>query len=167
MDDLLSGRAVSLYYYNLAYSIPLYLHINLKNDNDHAMMFWWYASVCRHLGVGGKPGPAVWEADKRAMQTYLSLKRFYAQGVFYGIEETVHAHTLPDLRASVINVFNLENKPVRKRFRLRAADIGLPVGPVQIEGAAVKQDGDRLVVDLALPARGHLLLKARSDARKP
>ena len=32
MDDLLSGRAVSLYYYNLAYGIPLYLHIGLKSD---------------------------------------------------------------------------------------------------------------------------------------
>ena len=110
MDDLLSGRAISLYYYNLAYSIPLYLHVNLKQDNDNALMFWWYASTCRHLGVGGKPGPTVWEADKRAMQAYRSLKRFYAQGVFYGIDETVHAHTLPDVRESVINVFNLEKQ---------------------------------------------------------
>jgi hypothetical protein len=167
MDDLVSGRALSLYYYNLAYSIPLYLHINLKQDNDHALMFWWYASTCRHLGVGGKPGPTVWEADKRAMRAYLSLKRFYTQGVFYGIDETIHAHTLPDLRASTINVFNLEQKPVRKQLRLRGTDIGLPAGPMQIEGAASKQDGDQVVADLSLPARGHLLLKVKSNAQKP
>ncbi len=120
MDDLLSGRAVSLYYYNLAYGIPLYLHVGLKTDNENALVFWWYASTCRHLGVGGKPGPAVWEADKRAMRTYMPLKRFYTQGEFYGIEETVHAHTLPDLRQSVLNVFNLSDKPVEKEVRFRA-----------------------------------------------
>jgi len=38
MDDLLSRRAVSLYYYNMAYSIPLYLHVNLKADNENALM---------------------------------------------------------------------------------------------------------------------------------
>jgi len=167
MDNLLSGQALSLYYYNLAYSIPLYLHINLKQDNDNALVFWWYASTCRHLGVGGKPGPTVWEAEKRAMQTYRSLKRFYTQGVFYGLDETVHAHTLPDVRASVINVFNLENKPVQKQLRFRAADIGLPAGPLQIEGAVLRHDGDQLVLDLSLPARGQRLLKARCDVPKP
>ena len=49
-------RAKSLYYYNLAYNIPLYLHINLKTDNANALAFWWYASTCRHLGIGGKYG---------------------------------------------------------------------------------------------------------------
>ena len=38
MDDLLSGRARSLYYYNLAYSIPLYLHVGLKTDNTNALV---------------------------------------------------------------------------------------------------------------------------------
>ena len=167
MDDLLSGRALSLYYYNLAYSIPLYLHVNLKQDNENALLFWWYASTCRHLGVGGKPGPRVWEADRRAMRAYLSRKRFFAQGEFYGLEETVHAHTLPDLRESVLNVFNLENKPVRKQISFCAADIGLPAGPMQLEGAVLRQNGDRCVVDVSLPARGHLLLKVRCNDKKP
>ena len=112
MEDLLAGRAISLYYYNLSYTIPLYLHINLKNDNGNALAFWWFASTCRHLGVGGKSEAKVRESHKKAMQTYTPLKRFYTQGTFYGIDETVHAHTLPDIGESVINVFNLENKPV-------------------------------------------------------
>ncbi|MBN2579767.1 MAG: hypothetical protein JXB10_12325 [Pirellulales bacterium] len=159
LDDLLSRRAVSLYYYNLAYSIPLYLHISLKQENENALLFWWYASTCRHLGVGGKPGPAAWEACIQAMRSYLPLKRFYTQGVFYGIDETVHAHTLPDLRESVVNVFNLDDKPVDKKIRFRLREIGLPGDPVQIEGAAFQQSGEEVSLDLTVPARGHRLLK--------
>jgi hypothetical protein len=161
LDDLLSRRAVSLYYYNLAYSIPLYLHVNLKPDNENALVFWWYASTCRHLGVGGKPGAAVWEAEKRAMQAYKPLKRFYTQGIFYGIDEMVHAHTLPQLRESVINAFNLEDQPLQRTVRFHLADIGLPGGDVQIEGAPFKQAGDELALDLSLPARGQVLLRVR------
>ena len=51
--DLLSGKALSLYEYNLAYDIPLYLHINSAHDSPTMLAFWWYASCCRHLGIGG------------------------------------------------------------------------------------------------------------------
>lgn len=92
MDGLLSRRALSLYYINLAYEIPIYLHIDLRKDNEDALMFWWYASTCRHLGVGGKhEDPKVWNAHKEAMKLY---KKFYTRGTFYRLEETVHAHTL-------------------------------------------------------------------------
>ena len=134
MDDLLSGRAVSLYYYNLAYSIPIYLHVSLKHGQrkcDGVLV------VCQHvpaLGNGRKAAiPPSGRQTRRAMQTYLPLKRFYAQGGFYGIEETVHAHTLPDLKESVLNVFNLTDKPVEKEVRFQLADIGLPAGSIQVE----------------------------------
>ena len=127
MDDIVSRRAYSLYYYNLAYGIPMYLHIDLRKDNARAMMFWWYASTCRHLGIGGKHlDPAVWEAHKNAMRTYTALKRFYAQGVFYGLDETVHVHTLPDLGECVVNVFNVDDAPASKTIRFRPEEIGLP-----------------------------------------
>lgn len=161
LDDLLSRRAVSLYYYNLAYSIPLYLHVNLKPDNENSLVFWWFASTCRHLGVGGKPGPAVWDAEKRAMQTYKGLKRFYTQGVFYGLEETVHAHTLPDLNESVINAFNLDDKPVQKHVEFRLSEIGLPARAARIEGAPFTQTDDEVSLDLAIPARGQILLRCK------
>jgi hypothetical protein len=166
MGDLLSRRAVSLYYYNLAYGIPFYLHISLKQDNEHALLFWWYASTIRHLGLGGKPGPAAWEADKRAMKAYLPLKRFYTQGIFYGIDEMVHAHTLPDQGASVLNVFNLEDKPEQKHLQFKLSEIGLPSGPVKIEGAAFQQNGDAITLDLTIPTRGHQLLKVQSTEKK-
>jgi hypothetical protein len=162
MDDLLSRRAVSLYYYNLAYSIPLYLHVGLKPDNENAIVFWWFASTCRHLGVGGKhANPAVWAAHRNAMRTYLPLKRFYTQGEFYGIDETVHAHTLPELGESVLNVFNLDDKPIEKEICFRLADIGLPAGSLQIEGAPFTAKGDEITMKLTVAARGHQLVKVR------
>jgi hypothetical protein len=163
MDDLLSGRAVSLYYYNLAYSIPLYLHVSLKPDNQNALVFWWYASTCRHLGMGGKSSnPAVWAAHRNAMRMYLRLKQFYTRGVFYGIDETVHAHTLPDLRESVLNVFNLTDKPEEKEVQFRPADIGLPTGLIQIEGASLTLKGDKIAMKTAVPAHGQKLIKVKT-----
>lgn len=163
MADLLSGRGITLYYVNLAYNIPIYLHINLNNDNDQALAFWWYASTCRHLGIGGKhKNPAIWEAHKRAMKTYLSLKRFYTQGVFYGLDETVHAHTLPDLRESVLNVFNLTDKPEEKEVRFRLADIGLPTGPIKVDGASFTEKEGEIMMKIKLPAHGHQLIKITS-----
>jgi hypothetical protein len=170
MDDLLSGRAVSLYYFNLAYSIPLYLHVSLKPDNENALVFWWFASTCRHLGMGGKsPNPAVWKAHKRAMQTYLPLKRFYTQGTFYGIDETIHAHTLADQRESVLNVFNLSEKPVEKTVRIRLADIGLPEGPIKVKVNGLSSivspgKSTQLVetsVTVPIPAHGHQLVSVK------
>ncbi len=151
-DDLLSGRAKSLYYYNLAYSIPLYLHINLSKDNEQAMMFWWYASTCRHLGVGGKSRPEVWEAQKRAMRLYRAHKRFFVQGRFHGLEESIHAHTLPGQGESVLNVFNLGNAPTTRTLSIRLKDIGLA-------GADARSTVD---LDVPIPALGHRLLLVRA-----
>jgi hypothetical protein len=164
MDDIISRRAASLYYVNLAYSIPIYLHIDLRKDNVHALMFWWYASTCRHLGLGGKhPDPAVWTAHRQAMQTYLKLKPFYAQGSFYGLDETVHAHTLPQLRSCLLDCFNLENEPTRKQVTFTLRDVGLsPAQSVKIEGAPFSLADEKISIDLALPARSHLLLKLRA-----
>jgi hypothetical protein len=162
MDDLMSRRFVSLYYYNLAFSIPLYLHVNVKQDNANAIVFWWTASTCRHLGVGGKSSdPAIWEAQKNAMQLYKKLKRFYTQGEFYGIDEMVHVHTLPDIKEAVVNVFNLEDKPVEKQVKFRLTEIGMPNVPAQIDGASFLQDGDEITLTASIPARGHLLYKIK------
>lgn len=162
LEDILSGRARSLYYYNLAYGVPLYLHVSLGQDNEQALVFWWYASTCRHLGVGGKPASdAVWAADRRAMKTYLSLKPFFTQGDFYGLEETVHAHTLPERHESVLNLFNLEEQAVEKHLSFALAEIGLPSGSAEIEGAAFRQDGDTISLDVTVPARGHQLIQVR------
>ena len=58
-----------------------YLHVGLKTDNENALVFWWYASTCRHLGVGGKPAPAgvggreAGDADLSAAEAVLHARR--------------------------------------------------------------------------------------------
>jgi hypothetical protein len=166
MDDLRSGRSLSLYYVNLAYSIPIYLHIDLRKDNEHALVFWWYASTCRHLGVGGKhPDPKVWEAHRRAMQTYRSLKPFYTRGTFYGIDETVHAHTLWEKSrpeqgtVAVLNIFNLAETEMEREIRFSLSDVGLPEGlSVRATDVPCQQRDAQITLWARLPALGHQLI---------
>jgi len=111
MEDIRSGRGRSLYYYNLGCNVPLYLHIDLRDDNLHCLVLWWYASTCRHLGIGGTHSdPLVAHAQKLAMHKYHALQRFFKRGDFYGMHEGVHLHVLPDEGAFVINLFNLSDE---------------------------------------------------------
>jgi hypothetical protein len=162
---LIYGQAISLYYYNLAYGYPLYIHIDLRNDNEHALEFWWYASTCRHLGVGGKRDPKVWEAHKQAMKTYKRLKRFYTQGTFYGLDETVHVHTLTDERRAVINVFNLSSKPETRELTFNLREIGLESqGKIEVKGASYTQKGSTITLRLNLPGMGTALAEITQRA---
>ncbi|MEM3045553.1 MAG: hypothetical protein QW057_00530, partial [Candidatus Bathyarchaeia archaeon] len=164
MWDLLSGRAVSLYYYNLAYGYPLYLHIDLRKDNEYALEFWWYASTCRHLGVGGKhPDLKVWEAHKQAMEKYRRLKSFYTQGTFYGLDETVHVHTLKDQGKAVINAFNLSDSPQAREVAFKLEEVGLdPQRKAEVKGASYSQTGSAVTISFDLPGRGTALIEVNT-----
>lgn len=165
LDDLLSGRAKSLYYYNLAHSLPLYIHIDLREDNEYALVFWWYASTCRHLGVGGKhPNGKVWEAHKQAMRDYKRLKQFYTQGVFYGLDETIHVHTLSDRNASVVNIFNLTENMVSREVEFELSEIGFPED-VRVSVSDIKylQEGSTLSFEVYLPPLGVKVVEIRGD----
>ena len=112
MADLKEDRARALYYYNLGCNVPLYLHIDLRKDNEHCVVLWWYASTCRHLGIGGThANPAVASAQREAMGRYHELERFYKRGAFFGISEQIHVHVLPAEHACVVNLFNLSDQP--------------------------------------------------------
>ncbi len=153
MEDLISGRAISLYYYNLAYSLPLYLHIDLRKDNSNALEFWWYASTCRHLGIGGKHRNGdVWEAHKKAMRTYLRLKRLYTQGIFVGLDEEVHLHYMPGEKRAVINFFNLDSRWMAKRAVVDLSDIGFQ-GVSEVTDGKWSVDGGILSVRIGLEPR--------------
>jgi hypothetical protein len=109
--DVVSGRARSLYYYNLGCNVPIYLHINLRDDTPGCASLWWYASTCRHLGIGGThPNPEVAKNQQQAMKWYKAHEQFYKRGDFYGINEEIHLHALPEENAFVVNVFNLSDK---------------------------------------------------------
>jgi hypothetical protein len=158
LEDLLSGKALSLFYYNLAYSLPLYLHINMENDNDACLAFWWYASTVRHIGVGG-PSTSSGQAQSndvrfaaygRAMAEYSSLKDLYARGDFYALDELTHFHVLPEEERCVVNAFNLTDVPVSREVEIRLNDLGL-LRNVRVEGAPHRIVGGKLVLQLEIP----------------
>lgn len=123
MEDLKSGKALSLYYYNLGSNIPLYLHITMAADNDNCLFFWWCASTVRHLGIGGKyshksvedfeGGLQAYEHEKRfdsykqSTKVYRRLKPYFSRGRFWGLAENIHFHTLPGTYGGVLAMFNL------------------------------------------------------------
>jgi hypothetical protein len=118
------------------------------------------------LGIGGKSAnAAVWDAQKNAMQTYTKLKRFYSQGVFYGLDETVHVHTLPDENKAVIDLFNLEDKPAQRKIQFHLKEIGLPPAAVKIDGTAFQQKDDEITLEIAIPARDHRQLQVNVRER--
>jgi hypothetical protein len=115
VEDIRAGgnaRGRALYYYSLGCNVPLYLHIDLRGDNEHALGLWWFASTCRHLGIGGThANPHVAAQHRHAMKRYRELDRFYKRGDFYGLGEEVHVHALPEENAFVVNLFNLSDTP--------------------------------------------------------
>jgi hypothetical protein len=170
LQDLLSGRALCLYYYNLAYNIPLYDHITMEGDNDNCLAFWWYASTIRHLGIGGKKGlrsekenETRYQAYKRAMKAYMKLKEFYVRGKFYGIDELTHVHTLPDKKQAVLNAFNLTDKLVSRTVTFDLEEIGLrSAQTVTVEGADWEKEGSKVTLRMDIPAMSPMLVKIKA-----
>jgi hypothetical protein len=159
MEDLRSGRARALYYYNLASNVPIYLHIDLRDDNIHCLTLWWYASTCRHLGIGGTHrDPLVVEAQQRAMRRYRQLKPFYARGEFYGSEdcpEEAHLHVLRDRGALVLNLFNLQDKERLITGSISFETLGLdPDQWYVVPAPHVSVHGGKLCWSRRLPAWG-------------
>ena len=162
--DLLSGKALSLYEYNLAYDIPLYLHIHCGQDNDKMLAFWWYASTCRHLGIGGVKDPAspLYQALKRAVSTYRRLKPFFARGRFIGIDPLVHCHALPEQGAAVFAMFNLGSEPIVREIDIAANEIGVTTLR-SMRNAEVRLDEGRLRFTVEVPPLSPLLVEVNTD----
>jgi hypothetical protein len=126
IEDLRQGRAQSLYYYNLACNVPIYLHIDLRDDNEHCTFFWWFASTCRHLGIGGThANPNIAAAQRHAMQQYRRLEAFYKRGEFYGMSEEIHLHVLPAENRVVVDIFNLSDQERRIEGSIPTSRLGI------------------------------------------
>jgi hypothetical protein len=163
--DLLSGKALSLYEYNLAYDIPLYLHIHCGQDNDRMLAFWWYASTCRHLGIGGVKDPAspLYQALKRAVAEYRRLKPFFTRGRFIGIAPLIHGHAVLDEGAAVFVLFNLGGEPITRAVDVPAAEVG--VSAVRsARNAEVCLEAGRLRFTVEIPPLSPLLVEVNTDA---
>jgi hypothetical protein len=126
MDDLRQGRGLGMYYYNLACNVPIYLHIDLRSDNENCVALWWFASTARHLGIGGTHAdPKVAAAQKEAMKYYRRFEQFFKRGEFYGLGEEIHIHVLPEQKAFVVNLFNLSDQPKKVAGSTTLRQLGL------------------------------------------
>ena len=134
MHDLLSGRATQLFEYNLAYSIPLYLHINENSDNKNMLQFWWYASLARHLGIGGLSDrkSVKYMVLKEAMALYKTIKPFLTRGIFYGISQNIHLHVDEIDKLGVITAYNLSSRSQIIEIQLDPIKYGLDVSTIEI-----------------------------------
>jgi len=156
MADIVEGRTAALYYANLGSNVPFYTHVNIAHDNAHCIVLWWYASTCRHLGIGGlHKDPKVVEAQQAAMRWYRQYDRFYKRGEFYGLSEEIHLHVLPEENAFTVNVFNLsgEKKTVRGAFDLKRMGLDPSRKYVSAEGLGRVENG-RFSVEAELPPWG-------------
>lgn len=175
LDDVMSGRASCLFYYNLGCNVPTYLHIDLRDDNAHCLVLWWFASTNRHLGIGGThPDPMIAEAQRRAMQQYRALKPYYAHGEFHAMEqagiagparpEEFHLHVLPDQRSLVVNVFNLSDTPRRMTAGVPLEALGLPRDAWYHlpKGCGINPATGWFHVDRHVPAWGAFLAEMRA-----
>lgn len=161
INDLKSGRALALYYYNLGCNVPLYLHITMAADNDNCVFFWWAASTIRHLGVGGKYGlrkpPVGYDPDirfasyQKQMGVYKKLKPYFVRGEFQGLAENIHLHTLPNKSGGVITAFNLTNEQKQIEF-LVPFEMLNDTKKMDVNGADAVWTEKGVVLKLSLPA---------------
>ena len=159
LEDLLSGKALSLFYYNLAYEIPLHLNISMENDNDNCLAFWWYASTIRRLGIGGvKCNEGRFAAYKAAVAQYRQLWELYVRGTFFGLDELTHIHALGESCTAVVNAFNLTEKPIFRKVEIRLGELGF-FDEVMVEGAPSSIIGGKLVLELEIPPFSPVLIK--------
>ena len=127
---MLSGKALSLYEYNLAYDVPLYLHINSAHDSPTMLAFWWYASCCRHLGIGGlDEADPQWARLVEAMRTYRRLQAWFAGGRFVGLDRLTHLHVLDDGGGAVLTAYNLGAAEVHRSVSVDLSALGLEGEP--------------------------------------
>ncbi len=153
LADLKETRARSLYYYNLGCNVPLYLHVDVRKDNESCLVLWWYASTCRHLGIGGtSPNPAVVQAQQQAMRRYRQIEAFYKRGEFYGLSEEIHLHVLPGEDAFVVNLFNLFDQTRTLSASCPLARLGLnPKKPCRSTSSWATVENGQLRVACAMP----------------
>jgi hypothetical protein len=160
MADIKALRCLSLYYSNLSSNIPFYLHVNLRGDNTDAIVLWWYASTCRHLGIGGTAkDPAVVAAQKAAMKRYRAVEDLYKRGEFFGLSEEIHVHALGNRVA--VNAFNLDDRARTMEGSIRLAELGLdPARAYIFDEPWVSSADGKLIVKAALGPWGTKMASA-------
>ncbi len=160
-EALISGKALSLFYYNLGYSIPLFGWVDMDTDNDNCLAFWCYASTIRHFGIGGRAtNPEKLNVYRKAIAQYIELKELYTLGEFYGLDELTHIHVLPEKGLGVVNIYNLTDMPITREIEIRPSDLGL-FGELEVEGAVYTHIGGTLMLELDIPPQCPVIVKLK------
>ena len=156
MADIVRGRTEVLYYANLGSNVPFYTHVNLSYDNIHCIIVWWYASTCRHFGIGGlHKDPEIVKAQQKAMRWYRAHEAFYKRGEFYGMNKEIHLHVLPRENAFTVNAFNLTDKTRKISGQIDLKSLGLDPSLKYVSPEAVGTITDgRYHVNVELPPWG-------------
>ena len=145
---------------HLAYGLPLYIHIDLRTDNANALVFWWNASTCRHLGIGGThQDPAAQKAHHEAMANYRRLG-ILLQGGHVLRAGRNGACPRASLRTSGgRQLLQPGRSPDPPQTGNRSAKFGLDASrKYEIKGAPPTRE-KRYVVDVEIPSHGHILSK--------
>jgi hypothetical protein len=164
LDDIKQSRGLALYYSNMGCNVPIYTHVNLACDNDQCIVLWWYASTCRHLGIGGTHAdPKIVRAQQQGMKWYRARDRFYKRGDFYGINEQIHLHVLPEEKAFTVNLFNLNNgkQTVSGQIDLKTLGLDPNLQYVSADGLGKVENG-RFEVSAELPPWGTRVAEFRA-----
>jgi hypothetical protein len=110
----------------MAYSLPLYLHINEHGDNDNLLSLWWYISTTRHLGIGGvTPEEPKFALLRSALTLYHRYKSYFTRGKFYGFAYDTHVHVDRINHSAVVNTFNLSSEVIHKSIMVPHAKYGI------------------------------------------
>lgn len=93
-DDYSKGWTENLYYYRLAYRMPMYLHMNLAGVGENAEVLWYYASTIQHLGIGNynQLDEGKQSLVKRAMEKIAEIREFFYGEEFTGKNAMAHIH---------------------------------------------------------------------------
>lgn len=166
-DDFKSGRLFNLYFYNLCYEKPLYLHVDLSKDVDHPAVFWYKASTVRHLEMGSYDGLADEQKAhvRKMLGVYNEHREFFTIGRFSGPDPLTHIHVLPG-KGAVVMKFNDKPEPARGRIELTKEQVACQDGIrncVELLGADVKltRSRDRIICDYVLKEYQVMALVAR------
>ncbi|MBQ8885874.1 MAG: hypothetical protein IJY62_05865 [Clostridia bacterium] len=125
--DYSKGWTENLYYYRLAYRMPMYLHMNLAGAGENAEVFWYYASTVQHVGIGNfeRISPELQKTVQAATGVFAKYRYYFYGEEFTGKGPMCHIHKKEG--AAVICLFNSEaNKCGVKSFTFE--ELGVPVG---------------------------------------
>ena len=89
------------------------------------------------------------------MKWYRARDAFYKRGDFYGINEEIHLHVLPEKMAFTVNVFNLSDKTrtISGQIDLKTLGLDPKMDFVSPDGLGTVENG-RYRVSVELPPWG-------------